>query len=613
LSTSWSTPDPKQANLTPVEKTAADSKHSKRLGTQDCYNHPPLLSFKVPELSDLPNTWSKWNDVELPVDFLVLTVEDCEFLGFFSYLEKSFRSYSREVGCVYFGFLGNGGGKKLKVALMRSSKGSAVPGGSLTVAKDAVHVLRPKAVFSVGACIGLNHDKGKLGDVVVSSKLTTAVYKTPASRDVSNLIRHAADGWQAPLENPGALEVRVHCDSDLLSWPEGVSEDINPRCAEAIAVEMEGEGLFAAAHDLKTEWVVVKGIKDYKDGSQSLTADEWGVFASVMAASVVANILNDAAVFQEWPNYQGKSSAFQPSNRMLDAKLKKIKKHAIGHEDLRRLKESAVINPKTPRGLLYNVWFHVALYFPRLGREGQRKLTKASFLFLQDEGNNWYATMAHDESRKTHQGGKYDTATNYEKRRRMYQTEHQSDGFNALQLYCRKLNPACNAFFQFPKRYWNGPEESVWFENRCLGVNKLGSMMEELNKKANLSHVYTNHCIRATAVTLWSDAGLSNSLSSHGNENSLKSYDARPSSQQLQECSNVLSSTLNPKATPADQQMQVLRGNQQQLQQSGSVACAMIPNQQNFTRHDEQFNFSTMFSGCQIGQVHVIFKSDQAQ
>ena len=42
-------------------------------------------------------------------------------------------------------------------------------------------------------------------------------------------------------------------------------------------------------------------------------------------------------------------------------------------------------------------------------------------------------------------------------------------------------------------------------------------------------------------------------------------------------------------------------------------ACAMIPNQQNFTRHDERFNFSTIFSGCQIGQVRVTFKSDQAQ
>ena len=42
-------------------------------------------------------------------------------------------------------------------------------------------------------------------------------------------------------------------------------------------------------------------------------------------------------------------------------------------------------------------------------------------------------------------------------------------------------------------------------------------------------------------------------------------------------------------------------------------ACAMIPNQQNFTRHDERFNFSTVFSDCQIGQVYVSFKSDQAQ
>ena len=41
-------------------------------------------------------------------------------------------------------------------------------------------------------------------------------------------------------------------------------------------------------------------------------------------------------------------------------------------------------------------------------------------------------------------------------------------------------------------------------------------------------------------------------------------------------------------------------------------ACAMIPNQQNFTRHNERFNFSTIFADCQIGKVHVTFKSDQA-
>ena len=62
-------------------------------------------------------------------------------------------------------------------------------------------------------------------------------------------------------------------------------------------------GVFAAAHDLKTEWVVVKGIKNYA-GSSQLAKDEWRVFASVMAASVVANILSNPVVFKEWPNYE---------------------------------------------------------------------------------------------------------------------------------------------------------------------------------------------------------------------------------------------------------------------------------------------------------------------
>ena len=80
-------------------------------------------------------------------------------------------------------------------------------------------------------------------------------------------------------------------------------------------------------------------------------------------------------------------------------------------------------------------------------------------------------------------------------------------------------------------------------------------------------------------------------------------------SQQLQVCSNVLSSALNPQARQADQKMQVFRWIQQLPQQSRSAA----PNQQNFTKQGERFKFSTIFSGCQIGQVHVIFKSNQAQ
>ena len=61
-------------------------------------------------------------------------------------------------------------------------------------------------------------------------------------------------------------------------------------------------GVYAAAHDCKTEWVVVKGIKDFSDETQS-PIKKWNEIACVMAASVVANILNDPVIFQDWPHF----------------------------------------------------------------------------------------------------------------------------------------------------------------------------------------------------------------------------------------------------------------------------------------------------------------------
>ena len=173
-------------------------------------------------------------------------MEDCEFLSCLFYLDAPFKSYCKDIGYVYFGSMGSYDQEKLKIALIKCSKGSVVPGGSLTVVKNAVRVLRPKAVFSVGACIGLNSEKTKLGDVVVSCKLTTSVYKTPVSRDIGDIIRNVADGWQAPLEDPDVLDVRVHC-GDVLSQPQVSKfgwrhEDIIQHYPEAIAAETEGVG-----------------------------------------------------------------------------------------------------------------------------------------------------------------------------------------------------------------------------------------------------------------------------------------------------------------------------------------------------------------------------------
>ena len=69
-------------------------------------------------------------------------------------------------------------------------------------------------------------------------------------------------------------------------------------------------------------------------------------------------------------------------------------KPCIENEDLRRLKESAVMNPSMPQGLRNNVWFHITLHFCRPGREGRRNLKKSSFVFLQDENRKRYTTIS---------------------------------------------------------------------------------------------------------------------------------------------------------------------------------------------------------------------------
>lgn len=60
-------------------------------------------------------------------------------------------------------------------------------------------------------------------------------------------------------------------------------------------------GVFAAAHDLKTEWTVIKGISRFADCND--VADGWLAFANAMAASVVYNILSEPYVFEEWPHF----------------------------------------------------------------------------------------------------------------------------------------------------------------------------------------------------------------------------------------------------------------------------------------------------------------------
>ena len=217
----------------------------------------PQLAVGLPSLKDVTTT-SKQPD--LPVDVLLVTVKNCEFLACYNELKDPFRCHFDGLGYVYFADVVGSQPGRVKVALMKCHEGSTGPGGSLTAVRNAAPILRPKAVISVGACSGLNPDKTNLGDVVVSAKLTTYASKVVTrnqeqwagissyvSRRFLNIITNCADGWQPPLKKPAVREVKVHCNGEFLSGPEQIRAewrrkellDSHPLAA---GVEMEGEG-----------------------------------------------------------------------------------------------------------------------------------------------------------------------------------------------------------------------------------------------------------------------------------------------------------------------------------------------------------------------------------
>jgi len=219
---------------------------------------PPQLNVEIPKLRDLPNKIHKFSENSF-VDFLLLTAVDCELLSCFHYLQEPLKYFDDDIGYVYVGKMGDEGEQeKLTIGLMTCNMGSGL-GGSAMKVKDAATILKPKGVLCVGFCGGMNAEKAKLGDVVVSAKLglygeckrtdggnelrgsTVSLFK-----NLNNLLRGAGHGWKPPIKNMGDAEPKVVFGT-MLSGPELVNEntrrgELLKSYPEASAIEMEGEG-----------------------------------------------------------------------------------------------------------------------------------------------------------------------------------------------------------------------------------------------------------------------------------------------------------------------------------------------------------------------------------
>ena len=139
----------------------------------------------------------------------------------------------------------------------------------------------------------------------------------------------------------------------------------------------------------------------------------------------------------------------------------------------------------------------------------------------------------------------------------MFCTGEANCPLGSLKFYLTKLNEKCDTLFQRPRDV-NWESSPTWNVNSPLGVYPLGNMMPAISKDAQLSMIYTNHCIRATTVTTLCQAGIPPTdivaVTGHRNVQSLDHYCQGPSAVSR----HHMSESLTRSSVKSGQEMQAL-------------------------------------------------------
>jgi nucleoside phosphorylase len=194
------------------------------------------------------------------------------------------------------------------VAVTRCEMGSVSRSASLQSTARAIRFWRPRAAIMPGLAFGLYPEKQHVGDVLVSKTISpygprrrnadgTVTYR--GSKPPSGVTLHdrfrSGRGWR--FSRPDGVELQVRSGEvlsgedlvDNLEFREGLKHDF----PNAVGGEMEGTGLYAAADEAKTEWIIVKAICDWADGKKH---SKYQPLAAAAAASFVAHVLGQKTV-----------------------------------------------------------------------------------------------------------------------------------------------------------------------------------------------------------------------------------------------------------------------------------------------------------------------------
>ena len=169
-----------------------------------------------------------------------------------------------------------------------------------------------------------------------------------------------------------------------------------------------------------------------------------------------------------------------------------------------------------------------------------------------------------------------------------------------IKNYLSHLNPKLDALFQRPRevKSFNPDEDKVWFCNAPIGLNTLNTMMKSMSSRAGIQPHLTNHCLRATSVAVLPDRNCETrhirSVTGHKSDQSIESYNERPSLEQQRMMSNVLSTFLH--SSEASRQSSSSACSADKENTTATNISLKIHQQRQFKQLLRPFSFSTTSS-----------------
>jgi nucleoside phosphorylase/mRNA-degrading endonuclease RelE of RelBE toxin-antitoxin system len=153
---------------------------------------------------------------------------------------------------------------------------------------EGIRALAPSSVIMVGIAFGVDADKQRIGDILVSQQLRSYELqrygtaddgkptiilrgdRVTASAKLLDRFRSGVFDWPG---RRGRWGKRVHFGTILSGQTLVDNVDFRDQLRElepeAIGGEMEGVGLYTAAQTAKVDWILVKAICDWADGNKS--------------------------------------------------------------------------------------------------------------------------------------------------------------------------------------------------------------------------------------------------------------------------------------------------------------------------------------------------------